>query len=97
MRLFEGVKIWYWMGGRVKIRFFFIPIRFCSGAWCQRLCGLAGLRPVTLQKFHGVNLKNQSDCIYILIAFTERGDNIRIISLRKATSREARNYVESQA
>lgn len=31
------------------------------------------------------------------VAFTERGDNIRIISLRKATSREARNYVESQA
>ena len=31
------------------------------------------------------------------VVFTERGDNIRIISLRKATRREARNYVESQA
>ena len=59
---------------------------------CQK-----ALSEVILQKSHGVNLKNQSDCIYILIAFTERGDNIRIISLRKATSREARNYVESQA
>ena len=31
-----------------------------------------------------------------LVVFTERGDNIRIISLRKATRREARTYVESQ-
>ena len=31
------------------------------------------------------------------VVFTERGDNIRIISLRKATRREARTYVESQA
>ena len=29
--------------------------------------------------------------------FTERSDNIRIISLRKATRREARSYVENQA
>ena len=31
------------------------------------------------------------------VVFTERGDNIRIISLRKATRREARNYGENQA
>ena len=31
------------------------------------------------------------------VFFTERGDNIRIISLRKATRREAHNYVKSQA
>ena len=31
------------------------------------------------------------------VVFTERGDNIRIISLRKATRREAHNYVKSKA
>ncbi len=35
--------------------------------------------------------------VLYFVAFTERGDNIRIISLHKATRREARNYVESQA
>ena len=28
------------------------------------------------------------------VVFTERGDNIRIVSLRKATRREARDYVK---
>ena len=35
--------------------------------------------------------------VLYFVVFTERGDNIRIISLRKATRREARNYVENQA
>lgn len=35
--------------------------------------------------------------VLYFVVFTERGDNIRVISLRKATKREARNYVESQA
>lgn len=32
-----------------------------------------------------------------VVVFTERGDDIRIISLRKATKREALRYVENQA
>ena len=30
------------------------------------------------------------------VVYTERSSNIRIISLRKATNREVRNYVENQ-
>lgn len=37
------------------------------------------------------------DAVVHFVVFTERSDNIRIISLRKATSREVRNYVENQA
>ena len=32
-----------------------------------------------------------------VVVFTERGDAVRIISLRKATRREALRYVENQA
>ena len=35
------------------------------------------------------------DVLYSVV-FTERGDNIRIISLRRATGREARDYVNRQ-
>ena len=35
--------------------------------------------------------------VLYFVVFTERADNIRIISLRKATRREAYNYVKSQA
>ena len=34
--------------------------------------------------------------VLYFVVFTERSDNIRIISLRKATRREVRNYVENQ-
>ena len=42
-----GVKNLVLDGGPSENSVFFVPIRFCSGTWCQRLCGLAGLRPVT--------------------------------------------------
>ena len=32
-----------------------------------------------------------------VVVFTERGDNIRVISLRKATRREALRHAENQA
>ena len=41
MRLFEGVKIWYWMGGRVKIRFFLYLFVFAVG---HGVNGCAGWR-----------------------------------------------------
>jgi uncharacterized DUF497 family protein len=34
-------------------------------------------------------------CLYVLV-FTRRGEAVRIISLRKATEKEARKYVKDQ-
>jgi hypothetical protein len=49
--------------------------------------------PYDEQRFQAIGIVN---ALLITVFYTERGDNIRIISARKATKHEQRTYYKSQ-